>query len=306
MEIVSPAAQRHRATVRARLHRAPHVRAGRDSVTWKVNREVIVVAGWGRAILLQLAHPAVAAGVHGHSTFRGSLRSSMRRLQSTVGAMVSLTFGDDDQMVATAAEINTIHDRVRGHTPCGTPYSAHDDDLQRWVHATLLESIPLAYERLVGPLTRDERDQYCSDARIMEPLLGMPTGWLPHDTDQLDAYMRGMLEGGTLVVTDSSRALARAVLYPPQWYLAWPAFRAVQLLTIGSLPPSIRDAYGFEWRPRDERALARWTTMLRTTRRALPSFAREWPVARRPIGSPAGPPTSRPTGNIAQSHRHIR
>ena len=68
---------------------------GPSSVTWKINREVIVVAGWGRAILLQLAHPAVAAGVHGHSSFRGSLLSSVRRLQSTVDAMLSLTFGDD-------------------------------------------------------------------------------------------------------------------------------------------------------------------------------------------------------------------
>ena len=82
----------------------------------------------------------------------------------------------------------------------------------------------------------------------MEPLLGMPAGWLPRDSAQLDTYMRDMLAGGSIVVTDTSRALARAVLYPPQWYVAWPAFRAMQLLTIGSLPPSIRQAYGFDWR----------------------------------------------------------
>ena len=108
------ALERHRAAVRSRLLRSDHVRAGADSVTWKVNREMLVVAGWGRAILLQLAHPAVAAGVHHHSSFRGSLRSSFRRLHSTVGAMLSLTFGDTEQMIATAAAINTIHDRVRG------------------------------------------------------------------------------------------------------------------------------------------------------------------------------------------------
>ena len=115
----------------------------------------------------------------------------------------------------------------------------------------------------------------------MEPLLGMPAGWLPRDSAQLDTYMREMLAGGSLVVTDTSRALARALLYPPQWYVAWPAFRAMQLLTIGSLPPSIRQAYGFEWRARDARALARWTTLLRTSLRLLPPLAREWPMARR-------------------------
>ena len=159
---------------------------------------MIVVAGWGRAILLQLAHPAVAAGVHDHSSFRGSLRSSVRRLHSTVGAMLSLTFGDTEQMISAAAAINAIHDRVRGRRQdgAGKAYSAHDPDLQRWVHATLLESIPLTYELLVGPLTGRERDRYCAEAAIMEPLLGMPDGWLPRDSAQLDTYMRDMLAGG--------------------------------------------------------------------------------------------------------------
>jgi uncharacterized protein (DUF2236 family) len=279
--------QRHRAAVRARLLRSDQVRPGPDSITWKVNREVVVVASWGRAILLQLAHPAVAAGVHHHSSFRGSLRSSVRRLRSTVGAMLSITFGDTEQMITAAAGINMIHDRVRGRIPSSShdracqSYSAHDPHLQRWVHATLLESIPITYERLVGPLTLRERDQYFSEAAIMEPLLGMPAGWLPRDTPQLDTYMRGMLAGGAIVVTETSRALARAVLYPPQWHAAWPAFRAMQLLTIGSLPPSIRSAYGFDWRARDERALARWTALLRTSLRLLPPLAREWPTARR-------------------------
>jgi len=162
----------------------------------------------------------------------------------------------------------------------GEAYSAHDPDLQRWVHATLLESIPLTYELLVGPLTLRERDRYCSEAAIMEPLLGMPAGSLPQDTAQLGAYMREMLADGSIVVTDTSRALARAVLYPPRWYVAWPAFRAMQLLTIGSLPASIRRAYGFEWRARDVRAFARWTGVLRTSLRLLPPLAREWPAAR--------------------------
>jgi uncharacterized protein (DUF2236 family) len=266
---------RHRAAVRARLLRWDHERPGPGSVTWKINREMVVIAGWGRAILLQMAHPAVAAGIHGHSQFRGSLRASFRRLHSTVGAMLSLTFGDTEQMITAAARINAIHDRVRGES-----YSAHDPELQRWVHATMLDTIPIAYERLVGPLSLRDRDRYCFEAAIMEPLLGMPAGWLPRDSVRLDAYMREMLSGGTLVVTDTSRALAHALLYPPRWYLSWPAFRVMQLLTIGSLPPSIREAYGFEWRPRHERALTRWTTMIRRSSRMLPAVTREWPIAR--------------------------
>lgn len=279
--------QRHSASIRARLLRSDHVQAGPESVSWKINREVTVVAGWARAILLQLAHPAVAAGVHHHSGFRGSILASFRRMRSTVRAMLALTFGNTDQMIAAAAGINAIHDRVRGTVRDGAAktYSAHHSDLQRWVHATLLESIPLTYELLIGPLTPRERDRYCSEATIMEPLLGMPPGWLPRDSAQLDTYMHEMLTGGSLVVTDTSRALARAVLYPPYWYLAWPAFRPVQLLAIGTLPPSIRREYGFAWRARDERALARWTALLRWSLRLLPPVVREWPAARRQFPS---------------------
>ena len=281
--------QRHRAAVRTRLLEYDHERAGPDSITWKINREVIVVAGWGRAILLQLAHPSIAAGVDHHSAFRGSLLASGRRLSSTVNAMLAITFGGLEDLITAAAGINAIHDRVCGPvngTGAGCParerrYSAHDPDLQRWVHATLLESIPLVYERFLGPLTLGEKDQYCAEAAIMEPLLGMPPGWLPRSSSQLDAYMHDMVSGERLRVTDTSRALARAVLYPPRWYVAWPAFRAMQLLTLGSLPARIRTAYGFEWHRGHERSLERWAGALRMSLRALPAFARHWPVARR-------------------------
>lgn len=247
------------------------------------------MAGWGRAVLLQLAHPAVAAGVHQHSTFRGSLLSSGRRLHSTVGAMLAITFGDAEQMIAAAAGINAIHDRVRGHVTPGSSdtYSAHDPDLQRWVHATLLDSLPLTYELLIGPLADRDRDAFIAEAAIMEPLLGMPSGSLPRDAAQLDAYMRDMLGSNRLIVTGTSRNLAHALLYPPRWYLLWPAFRALQRITIGSLPPSIRQAYGFTWTDRDQRSFNRWAALLRTSRRLLPPIAREWPMSRR---SPADAP----------------
>jgi uncharacterized protein (DUF2236 family) len=281
----APSFERHRAAVRARLLASGQPRAGAGSISWRINRERVVVAGWGRAILLQLAHPSVAAGVDAHSAFRGSLMASLARLNATVRAMLSLTFGGTDEMIATAAGINTIHDRVRGRDGAGCPYSAHDPELLRWVHATLLESIPLVYDRLIARLTADERDQYCAEAAIMEPLLGMPHGWLPRTSRQLDDYIRDTHAGGTIVVTDASRALARAVLYPPQWQSVWPAFRPVQLLTIGTLPPSIREAYGFPWTPTDERALTRWTAFIQTSLRGLPNAARAWSIARRGEGS---------------------
>jgi len=280
--------ERHRDDTRERLRAAGLTRSGPGSISWTINREIIVVAGWGRAILLQLAHPLVAAGIDAHSSFRGSLRSSVKRLWSTIGAMLSLTFGEDEEAIAVAARINVIHDRVSGHLdapagvfPAGERYSAHQSELLRWVHATLMDSIPLTYELLVGPLSLEERERYCVEATVMEPLLDIPAGLLPRNTSDLDAYMRDVLGSGRIAITPRSRALARAVLFPPRWRLLWPAFRPVQLITIGLLPASVREAYGFEWAERDARALVRWTTALRLLQRLTPAFVRHWPASRR-------------------------
>ena len=266
--------EEHRTAVRARLMGT--ARSGPGSISWTVNREVIVLAGWGRAILLQLAHPLVGRGVAEHSSFRGGLRPGVARLRSTVGAMLALSFGTDDEAVEAAAAINAIHDRVSG-----PGYSAHDPELLRWVHATLLDSMIPIYERLVAPLSADDRDRYCTEAAIMEPLLGIAEGFLPRNVAELDAYMRHMLEGGHILVSERSRVLARGILFPPGWRLLWPVFRPLQLITIGLLPSRIRDDYGFTWTSDDARALARWTSALRFLHRALPRFTREWPAARR-------------------------
>jgi len=281
--------ERHRGQTRERLRAAGVTRSGPGSVSWKINREIIVIAAWGRAILLQLAHPLVAAGIDAHSSFRGSLVASIRRLWSTIGAMLSLTFGEDEEAIAVAARINLIHDRVSGRLdapagvcPAGATYSAHDADLLRWVHATLIDSIPLTYELLVGPLTPAERERYCAEAAIMEPLLDIPAGLLPRNTTELDAYMRHIPGSGTIAITRSSRRLAQAVLFPPRWRLLWPAFRPVQLITIGLLPEAIRQAYGFEWNEREARALVRWTRALKFLHRVMPACVRHWPSSRKP------------------------
>lgn len=285
---------RHRAAVRARLGQPGIRRPTPDSVTWRVNQEIVVIAGWGRAILLQFAHPLIAAGVHDHSSFRAGLSSSLQRLRATVEAMLSLTFGNDDEVVDAAAAINTIHDRVfgrlthpGGNLPAGTEYSAHDPELLRWVHATLLESIPLTYELLVGPLSREERDRYCAETAINEELLDIPRGSLPRSTIELETYMQAMAGSGQIAVTDTSRTLAHAMLWPPRSIVLWPAFRALRLITLGSLPPPIREAYGFSWGPREERAFVRWTGAIRWACRHSPHWLRDWPLARRRAASAA-------------------
>src|SRR5215468_10793526 len=83
-------------------------------VSWKLHREVVLLAGWGRAILLQLAHPLVAQGVADHSEFAAEPWGRVDRLKRTLRAMLALTFGTPEEIAVTAAGINRIHDRVHG------------------------------------------------------------------------------------------------------------------------------------------------------------------------------------------------
>jgi uncharacterized protein (DUF2236 family) len=256
------------------------------TVVRKINREIVVLLGWGRAVLLQLAHPLVAAGVSDYSTFKPDGRGYAARAKRTIGAMLTLTFGAEEEARAIAAQINAIHCRVSGTLrdasgvfPAGTRYSARDPDLLRWVHATLVDSVPLAYERFVEPLTPEEKNSYCAEATTIGPLLGIPDGVLPRTIVEHERYMSEMLRSGQIEVTENARRLAESLLFP-QLGPASSLFSVVRLTTIGLLPASIRQGYGFSWAPKDERALESFTRLVRHTRRWLPPRLREWPAAR--------------------------
>ena len=268
------------------MDRAPSL--GPDAVSWKLHREVALLAGWGRAILLQLAHPLVAQGVAQHSAFLRESHGHVRRLRRTLESMLALTFGSDDEARRAAARINAIHDRVHGQVaaphgahPAGASYSAHDPDLLAWVHAALLDSFLLTFQIFVADLTEGECDRYCAESSRIERLLGIPADRLPRSHEALQRYLASMLATGEISVTDTARALAHAVLYPT---LAWPARPLTalsRLLTVGLLPHAIRDAYHLTWNPRRERAFG---LIAATSRRSLPfapGFLRHWPSARR-------------------------
>ena len=255
-------------------------------ISARVNAERLVLLGWSRAILLQLAHPLVAAGVAEHSSFREGRLTAALRLHHTVRAMLSLSFGGDAARESTLAQINAIHRRVNGVLPeaagpfaAGTPYSAEDPALLLWVHATLLDSIPLIYERLIGPLSDVERDRYCVEAASIVRALGVAAGE-PGSWAELRRYVDATCTSGQIVVSRQARALAAAVLAPPFSWAVAPATHVNRLFTIGLLPPFLRGQYGFAWTAADERALNRWTHVLRRTRRWLPDRAAIWHDAR--------------------------
>ena len=252
-----------------------------------MNAERLVVLGWSRAILLQLAHPLVAAGVAEHSSFRSGGATAVVRLHHTIRAMLALTFGDQAAKHAALEGIRAIHRRVHGRLPdaagifpAGTPYTAEDPALVLWVHATLLESIPLVYERIVRPLTDEERDAYCEAAAPVAIELGarredVPRTWAA----TLDGLER-TYASGAIAVSAQARELAAAVLSPPFGWLVGPLARANRLVTAGLLPPALRAQYGLDWDERREARLATTLRRLRALRRVLPRRAAWWPEAR--------------------------
>lgn len=266
-----------------------------ESLAARVNAERVALLGWSRAILLQIAHPLVAAGVAEHSSFRAGALAPAIRLRQTVRAMLSLTFGDGAARASALARINGIHRRVHGtlgdtsgRFPAGTPYSAEDPALLLWVHATLLESVPLVYDLIVAPLSEDDRDAYCREAAGIAHALGVRQG-VPDTWRALRDYLDRMYASGSIAVGRDARALARGVLAPPLSGLVAPARRINRLFTVGTLPPPLREQYGFAWTPRDARALDRTIRVLRAARRVAPDVLALWPEARRQPGSSFAP-----------------
>src|ERR1700683_3003145 len=256
------------------------------SVSRRVNRETVVLLGCGRAILLQFAHPLVAAGVADYSRFHTASGGYLSRTRRPVGAMLALTFGPPDEVAGVLDRINGIHAHVHGalreavgRFPAGTRYAATDPELLAWVHATLLESILIAYETFVGPRTAEEKSQYCVEASAMTTRLGVPAGRLPMTAVSLDAEMRAMYASGDLCVGPAARELSAALFAPPIGP-ASPVFGLVRVLTTGLLPPEVRQAYGFAWTAGRDRQWHRLARIVRGLRGVLPSIFCEWPAAR--------------------------
>lgn len=237
-----------------------------------------MLLGWVRAILLQFAHPVIAVGVAEHSSFRGGMGAALSRLHHTVGAMLALTFGGEDDRERALEAIRAIHRRVHGSLsescgrfPAGTPYSAEDPALLLWVHATLIDSILRVYDRLVAPLSDTDRDAYCVDAAEVAIALGARAQDVPRSWSSLQAYLDAQYASGIIEPCTQARELATAVLVAP----------VLPLLGAGLLPDDVRRAYGFRWNRWRQRSFRAAMASLRMTRRITPQLIAWWPDARR-------------------------
>jgi uncharacterized protein (DUF2236 family) len=236
---------------------------GPASMAWRVDREVIVLAGGSCALLMQAAHPVVAAGVAEHSTYA---TDPFGRLRRTLTSSFDVVFGPRSRADAAIRRVNAIHAAVRGRTLDGTPYSAGDPEALLWVHATLIDTALRIYARFVRPLSPEEEREYLREAAQVAERLGVLPADLPGDIPELRAWMSTMIESGSVRVTPAARDIARTVLYPGRLVprVAWDA---AHLISLATLPDAIRRQYGIDWSVGRDRGVARLAAI---SRRALP------------------------------------
>jgi uncharacterized protein (DUF2236 family) len=250
---------------------------GPGSLTWRVNGEAVLLLGGGRALILQVANPKVAAGVAEFSDYRSD---PWGRLYRTLELTLAIVFGDPDASREASQRLRRVHARVAGTDDRGEPYRALDPDLLLWVHATLIDTSLAVYERYVAELTVRERHLYYEEMKDVGEAYAIPRDSLPADYAAFRRYWMGMLAEG-LRVTDTTRDVADAVLHPDLPRVAWPATELLRLVTVGTLPAGLRDELGVDWGPARERLLAGSQAAIRRLVPLLPALLHRFPAARR-------------------------
>src|ERR671934_2027083 len=151
---------------------------GPRSVTWRVDREAAIFLGAGRALLLQLAHPWIAAAVEQHSD---TFANPIGRFHRTFSTVFTMVFGSLDQSFDAARRLHRRHAAISGTLPwasgpfrAGSSYCANEVSALRWVHATLWDTALVTYTLVLGALARDQRERYYAESRRFAALFGIP------------------------------------------------------------------------------------------------------------------------------------
>jgi uncharacterized protein (DUF2236 family) len=219
---------------------------GPASVVWRIDREAAIFLGAGRALLLQLAHPWVAAAISEHSR---TAADPIGRFHRTFEVVFSLVFGSLDQGFVAARRLHRRHSAVQGYLPAAagpfaaaSRYQANELSALRWVQATLTDTAVLVYDLVLGPLTVKDRERYYEESKLFAALFGVPPVCLPSNWAAFSEYNRDMWASDVLTVTPAARVMAQRLLSgegtwlrTPQWYGA---------LTAYMLPDPVRSGFG--------------------------------------------------------------
>jgi uncharacterized protein (DUF2236 family) len=245
-----------------------------ESVIRRVGNEPLVpLLGGGPAVLLQVAHPLVAAGVVNHSAYEDDL---WKRFMRTMEALYLIVYGSREEADRAGEIVRTVHTAVRGRTeeplgpfPAGTAYSASEPELMLWVHATLVGTSLAIFNRFARALSGAEQEVYYRQMGVVARVFGVPAEVIPRTLADFREYVGAQLGGPEILVTAPARDVAGAVLRAPLPVPMRAAVPAHRLATAAFLPAHLRGEYGLRWSPAHNAALEVSARPLRLAAMAL-------------------------------------
>lgn len=161
---------------------------GPDSISWEIHGDMasVGIAGMG-AIIMEILHPSVMAGVFTQSTYE---TQPLRRARNTLGYVIQTTFGSTEAATRVIERVKKVHSRIEGETPDGRPYKALDPELLAWVHTCIPMGIMHAFDKYNRPLSIEEKDRYLREQAIIGRMGGAE--WVPVSNAELVDYVEQM------------------------------------------------------------------------------------------------------------------
>ena len=252
---------------------------GPDSMMWKVNKEITVLFGGARALLMHAAHPLIAAGARQTSFYQ---RDPWKRLIRTLSLQNSVTFGTIEEANDSATRINRLHEVIKGKDEVtGETYDALDHEQLLWVHACLQLSSIYFYEQTVKKLTESEKNEYHIENMLAAKLVLVDVTKMPQTHKELKEWVIAKSrENSYLVYTDVAKDVKDIISGGPVPKHIKPIWPFISFTAFNTLPEEFKKIYGIKTTNIKSLILKFNLLFLKFTRPFLPPFFRLIPPAR--------------------------
>ena len=252
---------------------------GPNTMMWKINKEITVLFGGARALLMHAAHPLIAAGARQTSFYQ---RDPWKRLIRTLSLQNSVTFGTIEEANDSATRINRLHEVIKGKDPVtGGYYDALDDEQLLWVHACLQLSSIFFYEKTVKKLSDEEKNQYHRENMLSAKLVLINTDNMPKTHNDLKNWVINKSKTKEyLKMTDVAKDVQEIIEGGPVPKHIKPIWPFISFTAFNTLPAEFKNIYGIKSSKFRSFLLGFNLALLKFTRPFLPPFFRLIPPAR--------------------------
>jgi len=246
---------------------------GPNSMMWKVNKEITVLFGGARALLMHAAHPLIAAGARQTSFYQ---RDPWKRLIRTLSLQNSVTFGTKTEADESAHRINKLHEVIKGEDVVTKKiYDALDHEQLLWVHACLQISSIYFYEKTVKKLSESEKNQYHKENMLAAKLVLIDENNMPQSHNELKQWVIDKSrEEGYLIYTDVAKDVQDIIAGGPVPKHIKPIWPFIAFTAFHTLPPEFKNLYNVKESKAINFLLSFNLLLLKYTRPLLPPFFR--------------------------------